>query len=47
MYWMLLPMDPHQKMHLETRQLPRTGGPGGVFHKLWSIVRHLLGLMRR
>jgi len=47
MYWMLLPMDPDQKLHLETRRWPQTGGWSDAFHGFWDTVRHLLGAKRR
>ncbi len=47
MYWILLPTDANQKLHLESRRLSQTGGWSDAIHAFWKMVSHLLTSSRR
>ena len=47
MYWMLLPMDARQTLHVDSRRPSHTGGWSNALRDLRSLVLHLLGSGRR
>ncbi len=47
MYWMLLPMDARQTLHVDSRQPSQMAGLSNALRELRSLVLRLLGSGRR